>query len=123
VAPLRCPHCTVASSATGDYSLEEHLSFIVYLLVLLVTGILVFVTRETVTHALQRGTQLSMRPRLSVPRALRAQFFAPAVTGAAAMSLVGFYAALAPSVLEQELREPDHAVAGALFFKTDCRFG
>jgi MFS family permease len=94
-----------------------HLSFIVYLLVLLVTGILVFVTRETVTHALQRGTQLSMRPRLSVPRALRAQFFAPAVTGAAAMSLVGFYAALAPSVLTQELREPDHAVAGALFFE------
>jgi len=31
-------------------------------------------------------------------------------------ALVGFYAALAPSVLAQELHEPDHAVAGALFF-------
>ena len=36
-----------------------HLSFIVYLLVLLVTGILVFVTRETVTHALQRSTRVA----------------------------------------------------------------
>jgi MFS family permease len=94
-----------------------HLSFVVYLVALLVTGALVFFARETVAHRLQRFAQLSLRPRLSVPRALRAQFVAPAVTGAGAMALVGFYAALAPSILAQELHEPNHAVAGALFFE------
>lgn len=93
------------------------LPFVVYLVALLVTGTLVFFTPETMVRLFQPVTQVSMRPRLSVPGAIRARFVAPAVTGAGAMALVGFYAALAPSVLAQELHEPDHAVAGALFFE------
>jgi MFS family permease len=42
---------------------------------------------------------------------------APAVTGFDAMALVGFYAALAPSVLVEHLHETSHAAAGALFFE------
>ncbi|HEY7245247.1 MAG TPA: MFS transporter [Xanthobacteraceae bacterium] len=94
-----------------------HLSFVVYLVALIVTGALVCVARETVTHRPQALTEFPMRPRLSVPRAIRAQFVAPAVTGAGAMALVGFYAALAPSVLVQQLHDPNHAVAGALFLE------
>ncbi|RVB81372.1 MFS transporter, partial [Mesorhizobium sp. M7A.F.Ca.CA.002.04.1.1] len=59
----------------------------------------------------------SWRPRLSVPEEIRARFVAPAVTGFGAMALVGFYAALAPSILAQQLHETNHAVAGALFFE------
>ncbi|WP_245487729.1 hypothetical protein [Mesorhizobium sp. M4A.F.Ca.ET.022.05.2.1] len=58
-----------------------------------------------------------MRPRLSVPADIRAAFVAPAVTGFGAMALVGFYAALAPSILAQQLQVTNHAEAGALFFE------
>lgn len=92
------------------------LVFIVYLAALAVVTILVWRTRETV--AKPGGLkQISMRPRLSVPEEIRARFVAPAVTGFGAMALVGLYAAVAPSILAQQLHEANHAVAGALFFE------
>ncbi|MEI9416781.1 MFS transporter [Mesorhizobium sp. Cs1321R2N1] len=92
------------------------LVFIVYLMALAVVGVLVWRTRETVAKpgGIER---ISMRPRLSVPQKIRTRFVAPAVTGFGAMALVGFYAALAPSILAQQLHETNHAVAGALFFE------
>ncbi|MGX5827547.1 MFS transporter [Mesorhizobium sp. 43Arga] len=92
------------------------LVFIVYLAALAVVTFLVWRTRETVAKpgSLRR---VSMRPRLSVPAEIRARFVAPAVTGFGAMALVGFYAALAPSILAQQLHEANHAVAGGLFFE------
>ncbi|MER8373086.1 MFS transporter [Mesorhizobium sp. M1406] len=92
------------------------LVFIVYLAALAVVTILVWRTRETV--AKPRGLKyVSIRPQLSVPEDIRARFVAPAVTGFGAMALVGFYAAVAPSILAQQLHEANHAVAGALFFE------
>ncbi|TIW95974.1 MAG: MFS transporter, partial [Mesorhizobium sp.] len=81
-----------------------------------VVTILVWRTRETVAKpgGLRR---ISLRPQFSVPEEIRARFVAPAVTGFGAMALVGFYAALAPSILAQQLHETNHAVAGALFFE------
>ncbi|RWC24445.1 MFS transporter [Mesorhizobium sp.] len=92
------------------------LIFIVYLAALVVVTILVWRTRETVAKpgGLRR---ISLRPQFSVPEEIRARFVAPAVTGFGAMALVGFYAALAPSILAQQLHETNHAVAGALFFE------
>ena len=92
------------------------LSFIVYLAALLVVTGLVWRMPETVASARDLH-EVPLRPRLSVPRAIRAQFIAPAVTGFGALALVGFYAALAPSILAQQLHETSHAVAGALFFE------
>ncbi|MBZ9720729.1 MFS transporter [Mesorhizobium sp. AD1-1] len=92
------------------------LIFIVYLAALVVVTILVWRTRETVAKPGGLG-RISLRPRLSVPEEIRARFVAPAVTGFGAMALVGFYAALAPSILAQQLHETNHAVAGALFFE------
>jgi predicted MFS family arabinose efflux permease len=93
-----------------------HLTFIVYLAALLVIGVLIWFTRETITEP--SGLEnVSLRPRLSVPSSLRAQFVAPAVTGFGTMALVGFYAAIAPSILASELHETNHAVAGALVFE------
>ncbi|RUZ76805.1 MFS transporter [Mesorhizobium sp. M7A.F.Ca.US.006.01.1.1] len=92
------------------------LIFIVYLAALVVVTVLVWRTRETVAKPAGLG-RISWRPQLSVPEEIRARFVAPAVTGFGAMALVGFYAALAPSILAQQLHVTNHAVAGALFFE------
>ncbi|RWD93363.1 MFS transporter [Mesorhizobium sp.] len=92
------------------------LTFAVYLALLALVTLLIWRTRETVSEP-GRLSHIPMRPRLSVPDSIRARFVAPAVTGFGAMALVGFYAALAPSVLAQQLHVTNHAEAGALFFE------
>ena len=88
------------------------LPFVVYLFVLAIVVILIARTRETVA-ARGRGVDALLQwPRLGVPAGLRVQFIAPAVTVFGAMALVGFYAALIPSILAENLRETSHAVAG-----------
>ncbi|WP_192243120.1 MFS transporter [Mesorhizobium silamurunense] len=92
------------------------LTFAVYLALLVLVMLLIWRTRETVSER-RRLSDIPIRPRLSVPDSIRARFVAPAVTGFGAMALVGFYAALAPSVLAQQLHVTNHAEAGALFFE------
>jgi hypothetical protein len=96
--------------------LPLRLSFVVYLLALALVTALIWLARETVTHP-AHGGGLPTRPRLSVPPEIRTQFVAPAVTGFGAMALVGFYAAISPSVLAEQLHVANHAIAGALFFE------
>jgi hypothetical protein len=50
-----------------------------------------------------------MRPRLSLPREIRTQFIARAITGFGLMALVGFYAALMPSMLSHDLHIKNQA--------------
>ena len=92
------------------------LVFAVYLAMLVLVTLLIWHTRETVARP-GRLSDISLRPRLSVPASIRARFVAPAVTGFGAMALVGFYAALAPSILAQQLHATNHAEAGGLFFE------
>ncbi|MER9010043.1 MFS transporter [Mesorhizobium sp. M0199] len=92
------------------------LIFVVHLAMLAIVTLLIWRTQETVSRP-GKLADVSMRPRLSVPDDIRANFVAPAVTGFGAMALVGFYAALAPSILAQQLQVANHAVAGALFFE------
>ncbi|MEZ2126227.1 MULTISPECIES: MFS transporter [unclassified Sinorhizobium] len=92
-----------------------HLSFIIYLFVLCATAILVSFTRETLRHPEPGG--LEMHPQLALPQQIRTQFVAPAITGFGLMALVGFYAALMPSILLHDLHITSHAAAGALFFE------
>ena len=91
-----------------------HLSFVVYALILLSIGALVRFAPETIARPAHSLRGISLRPRVGVPHSIRAQFVAPAVTGFGAMALVGFYAALAPSILAHELNYTSHALAGAL---------
>ncbi|WP_051310610.1 MFS transporter [Bradyrhizobium sp. Cp5.3] len=91
--------------------------FIAYLVVLVAVAVLVAFARETVERPLNAFARVSMRPRASVPSSIRARFVAPAVTGFGAMALVAFFAALAPSVLANELHVTSHAVAGAIFLE------
>ncbi|RUU43212.1 MFS transporter [Mesorhizobium sp. M6A.T.Ce.TU.002.03.1.1] len=92
------------------------LTFVVYLAVLVLVTVLVWRTRETISQP-GKLADISMQPRFSVPGEIRTGFVAPAVTGFGAMALVGFYAALAPSILAQQLHVTNHAEAGALFFE------
>jgi MFS family permease len=93
------------------------LPYVVYLLTLLLVAALVWFARETVLQPRPSMQDVSIAPRVSVPPAIRAQFIAPAVTGFGAMALVGFYAALAPTVLADQLHVTNHAIAGAIFLE------
>ncbi|HLZ00689.1 MAG TPA: MFS transporter [Bradyrhizobium sp.] len=93
-----------------------HLTYIVYLLALFAAATAVLMAPETVTRS-RPSLPLSIRPRVSVPPQIRAQFVAPAVTGFGSLALVGFYAALAPSLLADQLHVTNHAVAGAIFLE------
>jgi MFS family permease len=92
------------------------LPFIIYLATLAVVIALIWSTEETVARP--RGIRsVSFQPNVSVPARIRAQFVAPAVTGFGAMALVGFFAAIGPTVLAHDLHVTNHAIAGALFFE------
>ncbi|KUM28060.1 MFS transporter [Mesorhizobium loti] len=107
----------LASGLLAEYApWPLRLTFAVYLALLLLVTLMLWRTRETVPQT-RRLAEISMRPRLSVPAGIRAQFVAPAVTGFGAMALVGFYAALAPSILARQLHVTNHAEAGGLFFE------
>jgi MFS family permease len=88
------------------------LSYVVYLALLAVLAFLVSRTRETVRARPAR--EASLRPRIGVPREIRVRFVSPAATAFATFALIGFYAALLPSVLRRDLGEPNLAVAGAI---------
>lgn len=93
------------------------LPFLVYLLALLTAAALVWLTPETVAEPRRSLERLSIKPRVSIPPEIRAKFVAPAVTGFGSMALVGFYAALAPTLLADRLHITSHAVAGAIFLE------
>jgi MFS family permease len=92
-----------------------HLSYVLYLVVLAVVAVLVWFTQETVEH--REAGRIDLRPQLSLPREIRGEFVAPAITGFGLMALVGFYAALMPTILSHDLQIKNHAAAGALFFE------
>jgi MFS family permease len=89
------------------------LGYIVYLAMLVVLAGLVARARETVTTTRALG-ELSLRPRIGVPREIRARFVSPAATAFAVFALGGFYAALAPTVLRHDLNQTSIAVGGAV---------
>lgn len=91
------------------------LSYIIYLIVLGIVAALVWFTPETVQD--RDSGRSELRPNLSLPREIRGQFVAPAITGFGLMALVGFYAALMPTILSHDLQIKNHAAAGALFFE------
>jgi len=90
--------------------------FLMYLAIVAVTAILIARTAETVASPLELR-EVSLKPRIGIPRQLRTRFIAPALAGAASMSLTGFYAALMPSILAENLNLKSHAIAGALVFE------
>lgn len=89
------------------------LSFVVYLGLLILVAALTAFGQETVRAS--GGWRIAnLRPRLGVPSEIRDRFLAPAVTVFGTMALIGFYAALTPTVLREDLRIDDVAEGAAI---------
>jgi MFS family permease len=87
------------------------LPFVIYLALLCAVAGAILVAPETVASPKRFG-EASLRPRLGVPRSIWLQFVAPSVGGFATFALIGFYAALIPSVLRDSLHQPAPTIAG-----------
>ena len=88
------------------------LPYWIFLGLLVPAGLLALVTRETGEQ--EPLGQVSLRPRLGVPREKRRAFVAPAVGAFAAFAVLGFYSALIPTLLGKELGMKSHALAGGV---------
>ncbi|HBR27575.1 MAG TPA: MFS transporter [Rhizobiales bacterium] len=93
------------------------LPFLLLLLLGIVAAAIAWHLPETVKRPVRAWSKLSLRPRVGVPRAIVPAFLAPAITAFATFSLLGFYSALAPSLLQQVLHVESHAIGGAVVFE------
>jgi MFS family permease len=93
------------------------LSFLMYILMLFAIGIAICSVPEMVSNPTRSWRELSLRPRFGVPRALLIHFVPPAVTAFVTFALIGFYAALIPSVLADHLHQRSPLVAGLVAFE------
>src|SRR5690242_2709984 len=94
-------------------------SYVVFLVLLVMMIAALPWVRETVAEPVRTPDELSLRPRVGVPRDLRLAFVAPAAIAFAAFALGGFYAALAPGLLVRSLHHREPLLIGgivALFF-------
>jgi MFS family permease len=89
-------------------------SYMVYLVLMLIVIALTLVLPEGVEHTVRSADELSLRPRIGVPRNMRLAFIAPAAMAFATFALGGFYAALTPGLLWHSLQQHNLAVIGAL---------
>jgi len=89
------------------------LPFILYLVLLGGVCIAICFAPETLADP-KRISEVSLRPRLGVPRQIWLQFVAPAATSFATFALIAFYAALIPNLLAESLHQPAPLVAGAV---------
>lgn len=90
------------------------LSFLAYLVLLVAMGFLVARLPETAEHRVSAVREVSLKPRIGVPRELLGRFIAPAAICFATFAVFGYYAALIPSLLSHALRLDSPAVGGAV---------
>jgi MFS family permease len=93
--------------------LKFSLSYVFYFLLLLPFALAVALTRETVKHR-RPWPQVSLKPEIEVPRDKRLAFASPGLSNFVLMSLVGFYSAITPSLLEKKLKMESHAAIGGI---------
>lgn len=86
--------------------------FIVYLPMLAVCALLIWRTTDTVRPS--ATGKISFAPKVGVPSEIRAQFAAPAVAAFGTFALIGFYAALIPTVLAADMHERSVLIEGAV---------
>jgi MFS family permease len=113
----------IVGGALAQYTAAPlHAPFFAYIPCLVIVGLLTLRVPETVNRKKENALEL-LRPRVGVPREIRAAFLAPAVTVFATFALVGYYAALIPTILAQALREPQPIVGGAIVFELSLAAG
>jgi MFS family permease len=88
------------------------LPFLVYLGLISAVAILVLAARETVDR--DQAGSFDLTPRLAVPPGKRPAFAAPAAAGFVAMAVVGYYAALGPTMLHETVKLTNQALTGLI---------
>ena len=89
------------------------LPYLIYLILLSVIAVAIRFVPETLGSPKRFG-EVSLWPRLGVPRRIWLLFVSPAVGGFAAFALIGFYAALIPNLLAESLHQSAPIVAGSI---------
>jgi MFS family permease len=87
--------------------------YLVYIALLALLAVTIAGARETVDEK-KPLNQINLKVRVGVPRGVRPAFMAPGIANLVLYSMVGFYSALAPSLISNSLRITSHAVSGAL---------
>jgi predicted MFS family arabinose efflux permease len=106
------------SGLLAEYSTEPLVfPFVALVSLALAAFVIVWLLPETVKHPVRRWSEISLHPRVGVPRGIIGAFIAPAVTVFASFALLGFYSALAPSLLQRFLQVENHAIGGAVMFE------
>jgi MFS family permease len=106
------------SGTLAEYSTEPLVfPFIALVSLALAAAMIVWLLPETVKHPVRRWSEIALRPRIGVPRSIIGAFIAPAVTVFASFALLGFYSALALSLLQRSLQLESHAIGGAVIFE------
>jgi predicted MFS family arabinose efflux permease len=93
------------------------LVFVVYIAILVTLYFVLRSAPETIQRPVRSPHDVEMKPRVGVPAEIRARFIAPAATAFGSFALFGFYAALAPSILAQDLHETNRAIGGGIVFE------
>src|SRR6202000_3039532 len=94
-------------------------TYVVHLVVALVLLATLMRAPETVAHPVRSFRELSLKPRIGVPKGIRLAFVAPAAMAFSGFALGGFYAAIAPGILSHSLHETQPIFPGvtvAAFF-------
>jgi MFS family permease len=87
--------------------------YLMFLGLLLASCAAIWMSAETVGDR-KPWRDASLRPRLGVPSGIRARFVSPAVGAFATFSLLGFYSALLPSLLQHSIHNHSLSMAGAV---------
>ena len=91
-------------------------SYIVYLVLIGAVAVAIWNTEETLDTP-RPLSELSLKPRIGVPRNLIRPFLAPGIISFVIFSLVGFYSAIAPGLIGDTLKIESHAAAGGIVFE------
>jgi MFS family permease len=103
------------SGVLAQYApLPLRVSYVVYLVLLAGVVAIVRITPETVERPARRLGDVSLRPRIGVPRGIRLAFGGAAAMAFAAFALGGFYAALVPGLLTQTMHETRVVIGGVI---------
>jgi hypothetical protein len=102
------------NASTRHLTWPLHLSYWVYLIVLLAVAAAICLVPETVENPRRHLRELSLAPRLGVPQEIRLPFVPPAVTGFVIFAMIGFYAALIPNLLSESLHQTSPTVSGSI---------
>ena len=90
------------------------LVFVAFLLLFIPIVLITRLSQETVESPVSSLRRLSLRPRIGIPKDIRAPFVSPGATAFAIFAFTGFYTALIPSMLVQTMHQTNHAISGAV---------